>query len=421
MKIKLEKGRGSIDISIPENRIIDILMGKDIQDLSHGQIKNKISKGIKQYLPSDIQNKKIVIIIPDDTRLWARGNIFVPIIVKTLLDQGIPEKSLKIIIALGTHGDMEQEQFSALVGASIANKIEILNSANQDQDRLVDLGLTHKNTRLYITKEAWDADHIIIFGGILHHLIAGFGGGRKYILPGIAGYTSIQQNHSLAFLKNGSPHPMVRQAQLLGNPVNEDMEDGASMFFKNKTSSYVAVAANGTGNIFYAEVGPVNETFMDGCKKLNHACCADISQKGDFALISAGGHRTDKQLYQATKALFNAVNAVKENGRILFVAQAGEGIGNKNFGEALKKYKHTPEILGEKLGKSFDMPSYVAFRVIDLLKRFEVTLVSNFSKTLTLELGFKYADNIDIYLESLKGKGYIIPFSENILPVLNES
>jgi len=421
MKIKLEKGRGSIDISIPEDRIIDILMGKDIPDVSRKYIKNKIVQGVKKFLPIDIQNKKVVIIVPDDTRLWARGDIFVPIIVKTLLDLGIPEKSLKIIIALGTHGDMNPEQVSSLVGPSIASKIEILNSANQDRDRLVDLGLTHKNTRLYITKEACDADHIIIFGGILHHLIAGFGGGRKYILPGIAGYTSIQQNHSLAFLENGSPHPMVRQAQLLGNPVNEDMEDGASMFFKNKTSSYVAVAANGTGDIFYADVGPVNETFMDGCKKLNHACCADISQKGDFALISAGGHRTDRQLYQATKALFNAVNAVKENGQILFVAQARDGIGNNDFGDALKKYKYTPEILGEKLRKSFDMPSYVAFRVIDLLKRFEITLVSSFSKTLTRELGFTYSDNIDIYLESLNGKGYVIPFAENILPVLHES
>ena len=84
MKIKLEKGRGAIDISIPEDRIIDILMGKDIPDVSHKYIKNKIVQGIKKSLPLDIKNKKIVIIVPDDTRLWARGDVFVPIIVKTL-------------------------------------------------------------------------------------------------------------------------------------------------------------------------------------------------------------------------------------------------------------------------------------------------------------------------------------------------
>jgi len=68
------------------------------------------------------------------------------------------------------------------------------------------------------------------------------------------------------------------------------------------------------------------------------------------------------------------------------------------------------------------MPSYIAFRVIDVLKRFDVTLISNFSKKETEELGFKYTDDIDRYInKSLKGKGYIIPFAENILPVVNNS
>jgi len=251
-------------------------------------------------------------------------------------------------------------------------------------------------------------------------LIAGFGGGRKYLLPGIAGYDSIQQNHSLAILKTGRPHPMVKQAQLLNNPVSEDMEDAASMFLKNKTCACVTVAANGAGDIFYAGVGQLNETFNKGCNKLNNACCEKISHKGDFALISAGGHRTDAQLYQATKALFNAVNAVKEKGKILFVAGAEEGVGNKTFEQVLKEYKNSPEKIGTKLVREFDMPSYVAFRIIEVLNRFDVTLISNLSKQETLKLGFKYSDDVDRYIKkSLSGKGYIIPFAENILPVMD--
>jgi lactate racemase len=167
-------------------------------------------------------------------------------------------------------------------------------------------------------------------------------------------------------------------------------------------------------------VGNLNEVFKKGCEKLNNACCEKISQKGDFALISAGGHRTDAQLYQATKALFNAVQAVKEKGKILFVAGAKQGIGNKIFGEILKEYKNNPEIIGAKLVKKFNMPSYVAFRVIDVLKRFDVTLMSNLSKQKTVESGFKYSDDIDRYInKGLSGKGYIIPFAENILPILD--
>jgi nickel-dependent lactate racemase len=250
-------------------------------------------------------------------------------------------------------------------------------------------------------------------------MAAGFGGGRKYILPGIAGYDSIQENHSLAIRKDGSPHPLVRQAKLWGNPINEDLNEAADLFLKNKTCTYVAIAANGTGDIFHAEVGPLHTTFMNGCKELDRACCIHVPEKGDFALISAGGHRVDGQLYQSTKALFNAVNIVKEGGRLLFVAGCSQGVGNETFASVLKTFKDDPRKIGQELAIRFNMPAYVAFRVIDVLKRFDITLFSAFSKSQTEALGFGYTDTIDDYIKQLKGKGYIIPFAENILPVLS--
>ncbi len=421
MKVKLEKGSGSIHFSIAGNMVIDTLTGRNILPLSHEKIKKTIAKGIKETSPANIVNKKIAVLIPDHTRLWARGDIFVPVIIKTLLEQGVPRKNIKIIIALGSHADLDQNEFAALAGDFCVNEIDILNSANKNDDRLVYCGKTKQNTELFFTKEACESDHIIIFGGILHHLIAGFGGGRKYILPGIAGYDSIQQNHSLSIRKDGTPHPLVKQMQLENNPVNEDMEEAAEIFLKDKTCSCIAVAVNGAGDIFHAEAGFLKETFLKGCEKLNTACRVTIPEKGDFALISAGGHRSDGQLYQATKALVNASNCVKENGRILFVAEAKEGVGNKTFESILKNYKHNPEKIGEKLTMQFDMPSYVAFRIIDLLNRFNVTLVSNFSEPETMELGFKYTDSIEDYINSsLAGKGYIIPFAENILPAVHK-
>jgi lactate racemase len=418
MKIKLEKGLTSIDIDIPDDKVFDTIIGKDTPAIGHKQIKQIISKGIKKHTPKGIISRKIAVIIPDDTRLWAMGDVFVPQIVKTLMKLGIPTSNIKIIIAIGTHDDIDKGKFSQLAGTLCNQRVEILNSANKDTTRLVHIGETYKKTQLYITKEAAKADHIIIFGGILHHMLAGFGGGRKYILPGIAGYDSIQQNHSLAMRKDGSAHPMVRQAKLRGNPINEDLNEAADLFLKNKTCTYVAIAANGTGDIFHADVGPLHKTFMHGCKMLDQACSIQVPLKGDFALISAGGHRTDGQLYQSTKALFNAVNIVNDGGNILFVAGCSQGVGNDTFSSVLNTFKDDPEKLGKELAVNFNMPSYVAFRVMDILKRFNVTLVSDFSKTQTESFGFKYTDSVDRYIKSLKGKGYIIPFAENILPVL---
>jgi len=419
MKVELKKGTGSIDLVMDDDKVLDVITGNDVPALDHEKVKQIISQGIRDHLPQNYQNKKVAVIIPDDTRLWARGDLFVPVIVKTLTDAGLPRGNIKIIIALGTHKDAIKDQFRTLAGDYCVNKgIEILNSANQNKNRLVFAGKTFRGTQFSVTKEAWEADHIIIFGGILHHLIAGFGGGRKYILPGIAGYDSIQQNHSLAVRDCGTAHPMVGQTILEGNPIHEDMDEAAALFLKDKTSCYAAVAANGAGRIFHARVGELNETFIQGCDVLNTACCVTVKQKADFALISAGGHRTDGELYQATKALFNAVNVVKENGDILFVADAFQGIGNKTFGDVLVKYRNRPGEIGKALLSDFNMPSYVAFRVMDILARFNVTLISSFNRENTLRLGFGYTRDVRQYLEILKGKGFIIPFAENILPLV---
>lgn len=418
MKIKLEKGHTSLCFSVPDEKIIDLITGKDVPAISHDVIQQIISKGIQTHSPENIAQKKIVVIIPDNTRLWARGDVLVPQIVKTLFKLGVLRDNIKIIIALGTHEDMDKEQFPRLAGEYCTKRVEILNSANRNKERLVYIGDTHKGTQLSITKEAVKADHIIIFGGILHHMAAGFGGGRKYILPGIAGYESIQQNHGLTIQRDGTPHPLVRQAQLAGNPVNEDLNDAAAIFLKDKTSTYVAVAANAVGDIFHAAVGPLDETFMEGCKRLDQACCVQVPRKGDFALISTGGYRMDGQLYQSTKALFNAVNVVKEGGEILFIAACSKGVGNLVFSSVLKKYRNHPETVGKALAGQFDMPSYVAYRVMDILNRFAVTLVSDLDKNETEALGFEYAGHVESYIQQLKGEGYVIPFAENILPLV---
>lgn len=418
MKIDLEKGRTTLELSVPDEKIDRVLVGEAVPPLDHSRIAEIIAQGIRTHAPDDIARKRIAILIPDNTRFWARGDLFVPHIVNALLRLGVPEKRLKIIIALGTHAPIAAKQFPGLAGSFGGHTVEILNSANQDRRRLVHVGETSRGTSLHITREAVAAEHIIIFGGILHHLVAGYGGGRKYILPGIAGYDSVQQNHALAITPEGDPHPMVRPATLTGNPVHEDLEEAAEIFLAEKTCTYVAVAANGVGELFHCEVGPLAETFRRGCRRLDTACCVQVPRKGDFALISAGGHRTDGQLYQATKALFNAANSVKEGGEILFVAGCSQGIGNRAFASALATFGKNAQGLGRQLARAFDMPAYVALRLIDLLERFRISLVSDLHAGQTAALGFRPVTDIEAYVDGLKGRGYVIPFAENILPVL---
>jgi nickel-dependent lactate racemase len=299
MKVSLKTDRTALGLNIPDDNVIDILDGQPVHGIEHRAIQRIISNGMRDYFPDTLPLQKIAVIIPDNTRLWARGDLFVPHILKALLDRGVEPAQVKIIIALGTHKELRKDRFAHLAGDFSVQHVEILNSANADRSRLVYFGETTRKTPLYFTKEAADADHIIIFGGILHHLIAGFGGGRKYIAPGIAGYETVQRNHALAIQSDGTSHPMVRPGQLIGNPIHEDATEAADIFLKNKTCTYVA------------------------------------------------------------------------------------------------------------------------FRLIDVLKRFRVSLVSGIDEGDVRQMGFIPVEDLEQYVCQLSGRGYIIPSAENVLPVLD--
>ena len=416
----LKIGRDFETISLPEDKVIDILTGPQIPALGQNEIKAQISEAVRSSLPESIKTKNIVIIVADHTRLWTKGDLYVPVIVNTLLEEGAITKNIKVIIALGTHGDTPVERMHDLVGEETLERVEVLNSANKNTDRLTYIGKTTYGTSLYLTSEACEADHVIIYGGVLYHIIAGFGGGRKYIHPGIAGYDAIQQNHSLSMKKDGSLHPRVFQSFLEGNPVHEDMTEGAEMFLRGRTSLLINVAENGEGEIFHVAKGDWKKAFEEGCEQVNRAGRILINQKADFAIISTGGYEKDGELYQCTKPLFNSYGAVKEGGKILMFAEAREGVGNDEFGEALKTYRGNASELCKKLVEEFTMPLYGAYRIIDILSRYNVTLVSKFSREETEEFGFNYTDDIEKYVRNLQGKGYIIPSAENILPVIEE-
>lgn len=420
MHIELAKGYDTIRITMPSRKISEVLTGKDAPPIGEEELRNIISAGIASNTPARFHTKNIAIIIPDDTRRWARGDLFVPEIVQSLLDLGVSRQNIRIIIALGTHPEISSQKFADLAGSFSVQNVEIVNSANNNSHRLLFVGETSRKTNVYMTREAVEAEHIIIYGGVLHHMAAGYGGGRKYLFPGVAGYSSIQHNHSLAMRADGSPHPLVCQAQLRGNPIHEDITEATELFLRNKTCTYVAIAANGQGNIFHAAVGPLADTFSNACKKLDEVSSVTVPHKGDFAIISAGGHRTDGQLYQATKALFNAVSVVKEGGKILFVAGCSEGAGNETFAKTLIHYRGSQNALGRKLTDNFNMPSYVAFRVLDILKRCEVTLASDLPGEATEELGFNFVEDLQNYVNNLQGRGFVIPYAENIFPVVEE-
>ncbi|MFU8770656.1 MAG: lactate racemase domain-containing protein, partial [Desulfotignum sp.] len=116
MKIDLEKGRTHVTVDLPDKHLLSVIQGKAVSPLSLDQAAAILAKGIRDTAPPGIAAQKVAVIIPDDTRQWARGDLFVPVIIDTLAGLGVAYDRITVIIALGTHAPIPASRFDALAG-----------------------------------------------------------------------------------------------------------------------------------------------------------------------------------------------------------------------------------------------------------------------------------------------------------------
>ncbi len=415
MRIHIPYGNKSTEIEIKHSKVLQVLEPLSVPTLNHRDCKRSIEKAIIQLLPFC---SSFTIIVPDITRIWVRSSFFTSLVVETLFRFGIKAEKITILIATGSHRSATKEEITTITGKGVAKRLRIINHDCHNNKKLTYWGETSYGNRVYLNSEASQSDCIIIIGGVMFHLIAGFGGGRKYILPGIAGYDTIQKNHSLTILPDGSPHPEVRPSVLASNPVNKDMIEGAAFLLKKRKSLLINIIDSGYNKLSGMIIGDWYNSWQKACSFLEKFHRISIPTLADFVIVSAGGHNKDAILYQSIKALFNAALCVKPGGRIIFLTQCRNGIGNKEFANAMVTFREKPALLGRILTNRFSMPTYVAYSTLNLLKHFNITLISDLPPSLTEELGFNCNKNLERLINDLPGTGYIIPFGENILPAL---
>lgn len=316
---------------------------------------------------------KVVIVVSDHTRLWVRTDVLLPVLLDVLNMAGIPDKDISLVTATGDHRLLTLEEHTAICGAKVLERVPIFDHECQSQD-LVDLGLSTQGTPIKINRRVWEADKIILTGGIAYHLLAGFGGGRKSIAPGVCGYEMIQKNHALA-LKEAGPsglNPNIQTGKMEGNPVAEDMLEIARLV---GVDFILNVVVNEKKEFVYIAAGELHQAHLAGCRVTEEIFGIEIKEKADLVIVSSGGYPKDIQLYQSIKALDNATYAVKEGGIIILVSECSDGIGSQPFQDYFK-YGEV-EDMSARLHADFTMPGFVSLRTASICRKTPVILISS--------------------------------------------
>lgn len=256
-----------------------------------------------------------------------------------------------------------------------------------DKSNLVYIGTTSFNTPVKINKIAADCRHIILTGGIVFHDMAGFGGGRKSILPGISAYDTIMANHALSMNPHGHGcNPAVKTGVLRGNPFNDDMIEAAKLA---KPSFLFNVLVNSEGKIYAAVAGNFITAHEKGCRILKDTDGAEIESQADLVIASCGGYPKDIDLYQASKALTNARGAAKPGATIMLVAECPEGLGHSEMEYIINNFKNNYE-REKELKESYTVAKYTGYLICEIAEKYNVIIVSDLNSSNLKNCNFKF-------------------------------
>ena len=363
----------------------------------------------------------VCLVVPDVTRAWEKTDKFLYKIVEELNKGGVKDEDIKIISALGSHRKQNRDEHVKLLGDKLAKRFEVIDHDCFDEDNLVYLGKTTYGTPIKVNKKAYECDHIVLTGGIVYHFLAGWGGGRKTILPGISSYQTIMKNHSLTLNENlgEGKNPNVRSGKLKGNPVNEDMMQAAA-FLRPTFIFNVIVDAN--GSIVSAVSGNYIEAFYEGCKIVEKLDSVNINEKADLVIATAGGYPKDINFYQSSKTIMNAKEAVKDGGTMIILSQCREGLGgNKDVQNMILNYDNMLD-REKELRREYSISKDVGYIFCDLANKYDVIFVSDLDPKLVKKANITVVKTVEEALKlTYKKKGsnlktYIMSHAANTFP-----
>ncbi len=355
MKIEVPYGKkGTMSAVIDDTIKINFLEANDVAIGNEDKnIKAAIdspinSKNFKDFL-SDA--KKVLVIVNDATR---------PTPTKKVLEfifEDLKKTDFNFIIATGAHRGPSEEEYVQIFGdfySQIKNRI-IVHDARADDD-MIYLGDSSNGTPMYVNKAGVEADKIIIISSVEPHYFAGYTGGRKSFLPGIAGYKTIEANHKLALV------PEAKALALDGNPVHEDMID-AIKTVKQEIFSIMTVLDK-HHKVYATCCGHINDSFHAAIDQANEVFAAPLDKKADI-VVSVVKFPQDIDLYQAQKGIDNAKLALKKDGIMILVAKCRCGIGGKAFADLLGS-SDTPKAALDTIEKGYVLGYHKAAKMAEI-------------------------------------------------------
>ena len=359
---------------------------------------------------------KVTVVVSDITRFWMRQDKICPLLADYLCQViGVKAENIVFLVALGTHRPQTTGELQKLVSPQVYSRFQVVNHDCEALD-LVDVGITSRGTQVRVNPLVVGRK-VIIIGGTVHHLMSGFGGGRKSILPGISGQDTICQNH-IHSLDPSAPrsNPHIGMGILKDNPVHEDMVEAAALV---APAFGINLVANGHQEHCALVCGHWLHAWEKSCRMVQEYFGVPIKKKADVVIASCGGFPKDINLYQAVKTLLNAAQALKDGGTMVFLAECREGGGTPEFFDWIK-----PLALGRldaALREDFTISGYIFYAACEAIRKGRVLMLTKLSPDTVAPMALEAYSDAQALQKALDVRGkdvYMMPYGGSIVPYI---
>lgn len=278
------------------------------------------------------RGRKNAVIIASDVTRPVQGEVVLPLLLNALNQAGLPDKNILLIMGGGSHQPPQDlhNAYGQKYGREVVERVKILYH-NPDQD-LVPLGRTRRGHVIEINKWVIEADLKIGFGGILPHVLGGYSGGAKSILPAVASREAMIQNHLMV------AEPGVGIGLVEGNPIREEMEEVAEIVGLDFIFNLIL---DTEGRPVGAVSGDFRQAYREGVALARRVLQAELPRPVQVMFTS--GYPFDIHFYQSLNGPCSVLSACQEGGTIIHLTRAYEGIR-----EGTKRLFSTINVIGYK-------------------------------------------------------------------------
>ena len=274
------------------------------------------------------------IIFSDITRATPYNVLLPP-----LLEELSAAKQIILFNATGTHRENSRDELAAILGESVVDKYTIIQNDATDSPSHELVGRTTTGNDVYIHRDFLACDVKIPTGFIEPHFFAGFSGGGKAIMPGMALLSTVMQNHSVKNLDSLKATWGVTS----GNPLWEEVREAAAM---TDPTFLLNITLNRKKRITGVFAGDFEQAHREGCAFVKQTAMAQVNQLFDIVLTTNSGFPLDLNLYQSVKGMSAAYQIVKKGGSIIVAADCWDGIPDHGeYGRLLQENESLDQLL----------------------------------------------------------------------------